>query len=92
MLRFDSELELESHELGRSLLFMIRDDDMGFNTLPTHSGIDAPTNPFDEIRERLAAVDSAILDLHPQVNVHACFTCEPTHTCAMKPNMAQTLS
>ena len=34
LVRFDSEAELESHELGRALLFMIRNDDSG---LPTSS-------------------------------------------------------
>ena len=55
MLRFDSEAELETHELGRSLLHMLRDDDIGLrvpppplcgsplqSTLSTKSGADLP--------------------------------------------------
>ena len=68
MLRFDSELELESHELGRSLLFMVRDDDIGFESLSRVVPLATPANPFDLIRERLAAAGSAIRDLH--VHVH----------------------
>ena len=67
MHRFDSESELESHELGRSLLFMIRNDDMGLHTLPQRSTEDAPVNPFDAVRERLAAAELAIRALAPQV-------------------------
>ena len=69
MLRFDSERELQSHELGRSLLFMIRDEDMGFETMARSNAVIAPTNPFDAVRERLAAADFAIRDLHAQVNL-----------------------
>lgn len=69
MLRFDSELELEAYELGRSLLFMVRDDDMGLNNLPQRVRPMSQTNPFDVVRERLAAVGSAIRDLHPQVHI-----------------------
>ena len=67
MERFDSEPELESHELGRSLLFMIRHDEIGF---PVMAQLDAPRareDPFAIIRERLAAAEYAIHDLQPQV-------------------------
>jgi hypothetical protein len=67
MRRFDSETELESHELGRSLLFMIRNDDMDIHTLPQRVPFDAPVNPFEAVRERLAAAELAIRDLCPQV-------------------------
>ena len=67
MLRFDSESDLESHELGRSLLSMIRDDDMGFGTLPTRAPIVALPSPFDAVRERLSAAAFAIQGLHAQV-------------------------
>ena len=67
MLRFDSESELQSHELGRSLLCMIRDDDMGFVAMPRADALLEPTNPFDAVRERLAAADLALRDLHAQV-------------------------
>ena len=73
MERFDSEAELETHELGRSLLFMIRDEDMGDEGLPRHDPPDAPTNPFADVRERLAAMDYAIRDLRPQVHMHTHF-------------------
>lgn len=69
MVRFDDERELESHELGQSLLSMIRDNDEGLNSLPRCVHIDAPTNPFDAIRAGLAAVDLAFRGLHPQVHV-----------------------
>lgn len=76
MRRFNSEQELESHELGRSLLFMIRNDDMGLHTLPQRIHFDAPVNPFEDVRERLAAAELAIRDLCPQVtlvaSIHVC--------------------
>ena len=62
--RFDSEAELETHELSRALLFMIRNDE---SCLPTssprvHPGAPADNvaDPFESVWERLAAVDSAI--------------------------------
>ena len=68
MLRFDSELELESHELGRSLLFMVRDDGIGIESVPRLVPIAAPADPFRLVRERLAVVGSAIHGLHHQVH------------------------
>jgi hypothetical protein len=68
MLRFDSEVHLGSHELGRSLLFMIEHEDVGFDSLPHPPRIEPRTNPFDVVRERLAAVDLALHGLHPQVH------------------------
>ena len=78
--RFDSKSEFETHELGRSLLFMIRDDDMGFEGLPRDDPPDARTNPFTDVRERLAAMDSAIRELQPQVHTrtHYWFSSKPT--------------
>ena len=35
LLRFDSEAELESHELGCALLHMVRDDGGGLPALPS---------------------------------------------------------
>ena len=67
MHRFDSETELESNELGRSLLYMIRNDDMGFHTLPQRISFNASVNPFEAVRERLAAAQLAIRDLSEQV-------------------------
>ena len=67
MCRFDSELELESHELGRSLLFMIRDDDVGLISTPLPAPVQVVDNPFNDVRERLAAAAMAIRELHPQV-------------------------
>lgn len=69
MLRFDSEAVLESHELGRSLLFMVGHEDVGFDNLPHLSPIEPHINPFDVVRERLAAVDLALHGLHPQVHL-----------------------
>lgn len=66
---FDSETDLESHELGRSLLFMIRNDDAGMVGLPRHARNSPIANPFDAIRERLATVDMAIRSLNVQVHI-----------------------
>lgn len=68
MCRFDSEIELESHELGRSLLFMIRDDDVGLHFEPLRSVTCEAASPFHELRERLSAASIAIHDLQPQVH------------------------
>ena len=67
MLRFDSESGLESHSLGCSLLSMIRDDGIDFDTLPPRMPIVAQLNPFDTVRQRLATTALAIRDLHTQV-------------------------
>ena len=75
MVRFDSEQELLSHELGRSLLFMVRDEDLGFGTMVTTDAVIATINPFDAVRERLAAADLAIHSLHAQVFSIATLCC-----------------
>ena len=67
MRRFDSESDLETHELGRSLLCMLHDDDMGMHNLPLPVPIPSPANPFDLVRERLAAAGTAIRGLQHQV-------------------------
>jgi hypothetical protein len=67
MLRFDSEVELESHELGRSLLDMVRHDDVGFVSVPQPVPFIATASPFDAIRDRLAAAATAIRGLQEQV-------------------------
>ena len=67
MLRFDSELELETHELGRSLLFMVRSDDASLYNLQPPVASVAQVNPFDAVRERLSAVTFAIKGLQDQV-------------------------
>ena len=69
MLRFDSEQDLESHELGRSLLCMLRDDDIGLHMLQSRMPVQDMRNPFDLLRERLAAAAVAIRDLHGQVHI-----------------------
>lgn len=68
MLRFDSEVDLESHELGRSLLFMVRDEDAGIDSLRRHVHSAPRANPLHAVRERLAVVDLAFQDLHAQVH------------------------
>ena len=68
MVRFDSELELESHELGRSLLFMLQDEATTLHILPQSSHVVPTSNPFNAIRERLAAAGIAIRSLHHQVH------------------------
>jgi hypothetical protein len=70
MLRFDSESELESTALGRSLLRMIRDDDIALPCTDSELPPPVPINPFTAIRERLSAVDIALQGLQPQVHTH----------------------
>lgn len=69
MHRFDHERELQSHELGRSLLFMIRDDEAGLESLYRRSQPAAPQNPFDAVRAGLAAVGATFVGLRPQQQV-----------------------
>ena len=69
MLRFDSESELESHDLGRSLLSMLRDDDIGLQSLPNTTPPPPMPSPFDLVRDRLAAAGLAIRNLHAQVHL-----------------------
>lgn len=64
MLRFDGEVELESHDLDQSLLYMVRDDGTGLEGHARHIDINVAPNPFDAIRERLAVVDWDFMDLH----------------------------
>ena len=67
MVCFDSELELESHELGRSLLFMVRDEATTHDILPQIIPLVLTASPFDIVRERLAATWFAIRSIHHQV-------------------------
>ena len=71
LLRFDSEAELQSHELGRALLFMVRNDEEGLPASSPQLHREVPhhmvPDPFQAVRERLAAVDTAIRTLQPQV-------------------------
>ena len=75
MFRFDSKEELESHELGRSLLYMVRDVETEFDNYPRHARAVERANPFEDIRHRLAAVDAAIHGLHAQVLEVLAFKC-----------------
>ena len=68
MLRFDGERALETDELGRAMLQMLRDDEIGFHIYPIPAQLPAAVNPFDEFRVSLAAVDTAIQALQPQVH------------------------
>lgn len=68
MLRFDSEAELATHDLGRSMLQMIDDDDFGMPIEPSHTQMSPADNPFRDIRSRLAAIGSAFQTLQPQVH------------------------
>lgn len=76
MLRFDLKVELETHDLGRSLLLMLHDDDIGLQVLPQSMPFAAPVNPFDAIRTRLAAVDSAFQGLQAQLHVVLHLSCK----------------
>lgn len=73
MVRFDSEAELESHELGRSLLFMVRDDADQMDILPARLPPMPTASPFDEVRERLSAAGHAIRNMHEQVQLQPSF-------------------
>ena len=75
MQRFDSEEDLKTHELGRSLLCMIRNDDIEVDTFPVQLPFVTRPNPFDAVRERLAEAATAIHDLHARVHPHPM----PTH-------------
>ena len=75
MVRFDSEVELDSHALGRSLLFMVRDDAAGLDILPRPTPLTTTANPIDVIRERLVAAGQAIRGLHQQVQLLTSLSC-----------------
>ena len=85
---FDSELELESHEPGRSLLSMIQDDDVGLISMARRPPTREAASLFHVIWERLAAFALAIRDLHPQVHmlVDLCSMCELTRNCSFPLN------
>ena len=72
MHRFDSQQQLESHVLGRSLLAMIADDGGCFENTPQENRVGARPNPFDSVRERLAAAASAIRHLQVQAYLLQC--------------------
>jgi hypothetical protein len=76
MLRFDSEADLETHDLGRSLLLMLRSDGAGQDLQPQRMHLDRPENPFDAIRTRLAAVDLAFQGLQAQVQLALDVLCQ----------------
>ena len=67
MLRYDSETELETHELGRSLLFMVRSDAVDRDCAPRIVPRAVRLNPFDVVRERLQTAALAIHELHTHV-------------------------
>lgn len=46
---------------------MVGDADAGLDSLPHGVRLESPPNPFDVIRERLAAIDLTFRGLHPQV-------------------------
>ena len=79
MHRFDCEEELQSHELGRSLLCMLENDDVGFGDLYREAKHTVHADPFADLRHRLAAVGATIENLHPQVLGHPHF-CDLTQT------------
>ena len=67
MLRFDSEVQLKSHELGRALLAMIASEGADLECLPRSLPILPRSNPFQGVRERLDMAALAIQDLNAQV-------------------------
>lgn len=56
------------HDLGRSLLLMIRDDYIGGQFPQAQQHFVAPVDPFAIIRGRLAAMDVAFQSLHAHVD------------------------
>lgn len=74
MVRFDSELEWESHELGRSLLAMVRDEDEEYLGLPPLESTIPISNPFEEVRGRLEAAHLAIRELHMEAHTFPYFS------------------
>ena len=77
MLRYDSESELESHELGRTLMCMLRSERVDSECLPRHEAPLTRPSPFDVVRERLQAASVAIQDLraHEQPVLALSFIC-----------------
>jgi hypothetical protein len=70
IVRYDCEANLASHDLGRSMLAMLRDDDDGGpQILPARVHMTAPVSPFDAIKTTLAAMDVALQTMHPQVHL-----------------------
>ena len=69
MLRFNSEAELSTHDLGRSMLLMIHDDKVGMQILSPRVQMSTVDNPFDAIKTRFAAIGSAFQTLQPHVHV-----------------------
>lgn len=94
MLRFDSEVELQTHALGRSLLGMIRDADNELEGLPRRPLVDPAPNPFDAVRDKLASVDTALRNLHAQVQIVDLIACRldcPPRGCFEWPRHVQIL-
>ena len=76
MVRYDCEADLASHDLGRSMLAMLRDDDDdGPRPMPAPMHMSAPISPFDAIRGTLAAMDVALQTMRPQVLLALDVTC-----------------
>ena len=65
MLRFDSESELRSHELGRSLLCMIQNDNTDFDGVHGLVESAVQANPFTELTARLSAAKVTLRGLQP---------------------------
>lgn len=68
MLQFDSEAELETHELGRSLLHMLRDDDIGLRVPPPLCG-----SPLQSTLSTKSGADLPQLTVRSLVCSHRCF-------------------
>ena len=57
---------------------MVRDDEVGDESLPRLDNVAAPFDPFQAVRERLAAAASAIdgLQQHVHPSLHLSCTCK----------------
>ena len=75
MVRFDSEAELGSHELGRSMLQMLHGDEGGLHIMPPPLPAPTAVSPFAATRATLAAMDVALQTMRPQVHIDLDVTC-----------------
>jgi hypothetical protein len=84
MVRFDSEAELGSHELGRSMLQMLHGDEGGLQIMRPPVVVLPQISPFAAIRSTLAAMDVALQAMRPQVHIACdvtCFCSLPGYSC-----------
>lgn len=86
MVRFDCEADLASHDLGCSMLAMLRDDAEGRpEIMRPRVLMIAAVSPFEAIRTTLAAMDVALQTMRPHVHLDLEITClgsPADHSCS----------